>query len=240
MNQNEKQKKRILFEYLPMAVTAVGILSCAIVFQQKVIKTLPVLFSLLIMLFNARANRIGFLLGAINSMIYIIGYLMEGVYGTVLSTAFGIVMALTAYFRWKKDSYGKATTIHSFSIKGRITVGCLIAVAWGISSAVLWKTGGSAFVFDGIVLVLGILLPLLNIWAFLESAFLNILNCVMQAVMWLVIIITKNNLANLTYLIYMMYATYMVSRMFLRWLALYKEQHTLSIAKEEDAKSVID
>ena len=230
----EKKRKEIVFEYAPMAITAIGIIVCAIAFQQKLIKTLPVLFSLMIMLFNSRANRIGFLLGAMNSVIYIIGYLMEGVYGTVLSTAFGIVMALAAYFRWKKDSYGKATTFRTFSLRGRIILASLIAVAWGVSAFVLWKTGGEAFVFDGIVLVLGVLLPILNIWAFVESAFLNVISCLMQAVMWLVIIVTKNNFANLTYLIYMAYATYMVSRMFLRWVSLYKEQRAASKAVKQN------
>ena len=72
------------------------------------------------MLFNSRANRIGFVLGSLNSLIYIIGYLIEGVYGTVFSTFFGIVAGMAAYFRWKKKSYGKATIFRSFSGKQRV------------------------------------------------------------------------------------------------------------------------
>ena len=43
----EKKRKEIVFEYAPMAITAIGIIVCAIAFQQKLIKTLPVLFSLM-------------------------------------------------------------------------------------------------------------------------------------------------------------------------------------------------
>ena len=228
MKLSEKQIKRVLFEYLPMSVTGVGILICAIVFKQMFIKTFPVLFSLLIMLFNSRANRIGFLLGAINSVIYIIGYLMEGVYGSVASTGFGIVMALVAYIRWKKDAYGKATTFRVFSGRNRILLTVVLLIAWAIASFALWKMGGTAVVFDGLVMVLGVLLPILNIWAFIESAFLNVLNIILQVGMWISIIITDNNLANLTYLIYTVYALYMVVRTFLRWLSLYKEQQELN------------
>ena len=149
----------MVFEYIPMGFTAIGIIVCAIVFEQMVIKTFPVLFSLLIMLFNSRANRVGFLLGACNSVIYMIGYLMEGVYGSVVSIAFGMVMGIAAYFRWKKDSDGKATTFRVFSFRNRILLSCLILTAWALASFALWKIGGTAVAFDGIVLVLGILIP---------------------------------------------------------------------------------
>ena len=71
------KSKKIIFEYLPMSVTAIGVIVCGIVFKQAFIKVLPLIFSLVIMLFNSRANRIGFLLGAINSCIYVIGYLLH-------------------------------------------------------------------------------------------------------------------------------------------------------------------
>ena len=231
---DKKKKNTIIYEYTPIAITAIGIIVCAIIFKQTLVKTLPVLFSLLIMLFNSRANRIGFLLGALNSVIYIIGYLQEGVYGTAASTGFGIIMALTAYFCWKKKSYGKATIFRGFSLSGRLLLTALISIAWVISSFVLWKMGGTAVVMDGLVLVLGILVPILNVWAFLEAALLNVLSCTLQLVMWIVIIITNRSLANLTYLIYMTYATYMVGRMFLRWVALYREQRT---GKQENLES---
>ena len=232
MKWAEQRTRKYLFEYLPMLITGIGILVCAIVFKQMFIKVLPLFFSLIIMLLNSRANRIGFLLGAANSGIYLIGYFLEGVYGTMASTLFGIVMALIAYFRWKKDSYGKATMFRSFSVKQRIFGAGFLLLAWSICSFILWKMDGTAVAFDGIVLVLGILIPILNIWAFLESAFLNVLSVILQVVMWMSIIITGDNLASLTYLIYMIYVAYMVFRAFLRWVALYKEQQSLREKKE--------
>lgn len=228
-----KSRRKIFLEYLPLGLTFIGILACAIIFKQSFIKTLPVCFSLVIILLNSRANRIGFLLGALNSCIYIIGFLMEGVYGSVASTAVGIVFAVIAYFSWKKEAYGKAAVFRAFIGRQRIILSFVLAVAWGISSFVLWRMDGTAVLVDGLVFVFGLIIPILNIKAYIESALLNIVNCAMQAVMWAQIIITNGNLATLTYLIYSIYCTYMVVRTFLRWLSLYKEQQALNNKKDK-------
>ena len=216
--------KKIFSEYIPMGLTAIGILICAIVFKQMFIKVLPLFFSLIIMLINSHANRIGFLLGALNSVIYIVGYFMEGVYGTMASTLFGIAMALLAYFRWKKDAYGKATVFRAFSGKQRIWLSIVLLFAWAICSFILWKMNGAAVITDGLSLVLGIVVPVLNIMAYIESPLLNVLSTFVQLFMWVQIVCIDGKLANLTYLIYMIYALYMVVRTFFRWTALYKEQ----------------
>ena len=236
MKLTEKDKKKFLFEYLPMLITGIGILVCAIVFKQMFIKVLPLFFSLIIMLLNSRANRIGFLLGAANSVIYLIGYFLEAVYGTMLSTLFGIAMALIAYFRWKKDAYGKATIFRSFSGKQRIWLSALLALAWATCSFVLWKMGGTAVVFDGLTLVLGVVVPLLNIAAYIESPCLNIVSCAAQLIVWIQVVCIDGKLGNLTYLIFMTYALYMTTRTFLRWRLLYKEQKALAKAKQENAQ----
>ncbi|MBQ3040029.1 MAG: nicotinamide mononucleotide transporter [Clostridia bacterium] len=218
------KKKAILFEYLPMAVTGIIILVCAIVFKQMFIKVLPLFFSLLIMLLNSRANRIGFLLGAINSCIYIIGYLMEGVYGTVASTVFGIVIMLITYFRWKRNAYGKATVFRRFSARGRVLLTLALCVVWAATSFVLSKIGGTATVIDGLTMVLGFATNILTIVAYVEAPFLNIISGLCQFALWVQIVFINGNYAAITYLVYNVYCTYMIVRTFVRWRKLYKEQ----------------
>ena len=41
-------KRKIIFEYLPMAITALTILISAIILKQMVIKVVPVLFSIVV------------------------------------------------------------------------------------------------------------------------------------------------------------------------------------------------
>ena len=218
------KKKAILFEYLPMAATGIIILVCAIVFKQMFIKVLPLFFSLLIMLLNSRANRIGFILGAINSCIYIIGYLMEGVYGTVASTVFGIVIMLISYFRWKNNAYGKATVFRRFSTRGRVLLTLILCVAWATTSFVLSLMGGTAIVIDGLTMVLGFATNILTIVAYVEAPFLNIISGLCQFALWVQIVFINGNYAATTYLVYNVYCTYMIIRTFYRWIKLYKEQ----------------
>ena len=218
------KKKAILFEYLPMALTGIIILVCAIVFKQMFIKVLPLFFSLLIMLFNSRANRIGFLLGAINSCIYIIGYLMEGVYGTVASTVFGIVIMLISYFRWKNNAYGKATIFRRFSVQDRVILALVLFVGWMATSFILSKMGGTATVIDGLTMVLGFATNILTIVAYVEAPFLNIISGICQFALWVQIVFINGNYAAITYLVYNVYCTYMIVRTFVRWRKLYKEQ----------------
>ena len=220
------KKKAILFEYLPMAMTGIGILICAIVFKQMFIKVLPLFFSLLIMLLNSRANRIGFILGAINSCIYIIGYLMEGVYGSVASTAFGIVIMLITYFRWKSKAYGKATVFRRFSARGRVLLALALCVAWALVSFVLRIMGGTATVIDGLTMVLGFAINILSIVAYVEAPFLNIISGLSQFALWVQIVFVNGNYAAMTYLVYSIYCAYMIARTFYRWLSLYKEQQS--------------
>ena len=225
-------KRKIIFEYLPMAITALTILISAIILKQMVIKVFPVLFSIVIALLSSKANRLYFLLGAANSVIYIIGYIMEGLYGTMLSTLFGIVMMLIAFFQWKKNSYGKATIIRKFTTKQRILLVCGLIIAWGIATLVLGKIGGSVSVIDGLVLILGFVVPVLNIWAYIESPALNCICLLMQIPMWVIIIFSDSKLENITYLISTIYTFYMMVRTFIKWYVLYKEQHAKIKSKE--------
>ena len=49
MSESSKcTKEKILLEYIPMALTGIGIIVCAIIFKQVFIKVLPLCFSLLI------------------------------------------------------------------------------------------------------------------------------------------------------------------------------------------------
>ncbi len=218
------KKKAILFEYLPMAVTGIGILVCAIIFKQMFIKVLPLFFSLIIMLFNSRANRIGFILGSINSCIYIIGYLMEGVYGTVASTVFGIVIMLISFFRWKNNAYGKATMFRRFSACGRALLALVLCVMWAATSFTLSKIGGTATVIDGLTMVLGFATNILTMVAYVEAPFLNIISGLCQFALWVQIVFINGNYAAMAYLVYNVYCTYMLIRTFYHWLTLYKEQ----------------
>ena len=224
-------RKNVLTEYIPIGLAFIGIVVCAIVFQQQFIKTLPVCVSLLILLFNARANRIGFLIGAANSMIYIIGYFAEGLYGTVVSTAFGALIQVVSFFQWKRRSYkGNSTQFRVLKNVWRVFWSVGILLAWAIAAFVLAQTGGNQAWLDGLVLVLGFILPFADMFAVVDAAPLKVINVFIQLMIW-VIIVCDGEIANLTYVISMAYTLYMTVRQVVRWAVLYREQKALQETK---------
>ena len=207
-----------------MAVTGICLIVSAIIVKQMPIKVLPTLITLLVLLLSAKANRVTFLLGAANSVLYTIGYVMEGLYGQVALALFGIVTMLIAYFSWKKDSYGKSTVFRAFNLKGKLVLTFVMLVSWAITSFVLWKLNGTAVVFDGLSMVIAFAVNILNIWGYIESPILNVGSTLIQMAMWVEVIFSDGNVTAVTYFVSNLYNLYMVSRTAIKWYKLYKEQ----------------
>lgn len=224
--QKELQK-RILLEYLPMSLTFIGIVTCAIIFKQAFIKTLPVCFSLIIGLLTSRANRIAFLFGATNCLIYIVGYYMEGVYGSMISAGFSAVVQTATFFSWKKKAYKQATEFRVLRGKNRIILALALICAWGIASFILFNASGKEYILDGLILILGFALPVMQMFALIDALPLNIISVGLSLIMWLRIIVLDGVIANTTYLISVTYSLYMTIRMAKKWIALYKEQQSI-------------
>ena len=172
-------------------------------------------------------------MGATNSVLYIIGYLQERLYGTSLSAAFGIIIQISSFFLWKKNAYKQATKFRKFAWKGRTVLAVGLLVSWATTSLVLWQMGGSEVVLDGLITVLGFLLPILQMFAIIESLPLALLNNLISLTLWVRIVFVGGAIANTTYVISSLYGLYMTTRMVFRWLSLYKEQNAPSATTEE-------
>lgn len=227
----KQARKKVLLEYLPLGVTFVSIVTCAILFKQALIKTLPVCFSLVIVLLNARANRIAFLLGASNSLLYIVGYYLEGVYGSMITAVFSACLQTASFFLWKRRAYKQATEFRVLSNKNRILLATGLISAWAIASYILSQVGGNEYVLDGLVLVLGFTVTIMQMLALIDSCPLNILNVTISLTLWTRIIL-NGSIANVTYLISSAYTLYMVVRAAMKWITLYKEQQKAKALEE--------
>ncbi len=217
-------KKKIFSEYIPMLITFIGMIVCSIVFKQDFIKTLPCCISLVVMLLNSKANRLGFILAIINSFIYIIGYFLEGLYGQVGSALFGIVIALFSFFLWRKNARGMATKFRRLSIKQTALFLALFIVSYAITCFILIKIGGQVVYLDGLTLILGIGVNLLTMFAFIEAPFVNIANQVIATAIWIVKVASES-VASITYVIISIYNLYMVVRTCITYVSLYKTQN---------------
>lgn len=234
------RRKKVLYEYIPMALTFIGILTCAIIFKQKVIKTIPVCVSLFVSLFYARANRLGFLLGGLNASIYIIGYVMEGLYGSILTTVFSVIIQLSSFFLWKKRAKKRKATVRKMKPRFCVALVTGMLLAWGLATFILYKSGGTEVVIDGLNVVLGFVIPILQMFGFIDVMPFRMLSSMINLVLWYRIIFIGGNIANLTYLISATYGFYMIIRESIRWISLYKKENAKNqanvgvIANEEN------
>ena len=117
MKNIKKHIKKII-----IAVTGVAILVAGILCKQEFFLMIPLFVSLFVMSFQSEANRIGPLLGAINSLIYTAAYLYMGIYLSAVSAIlFSFPFQLMTFIRWRKNAYKKTVmfkkcqTRHAFS-----------------------------------------------------------------------------------------------------------------------------
>lgn len=100
----DEKKSKFNIDYIIVAAYTVTLTVLSILFKQMFIKVLPCYISLVVMLLQARANKYSFLLGALNSIIYAVGYYFEKVYGSLaeaLILSFPIQMI--TFFVWKRN-----------------------------------------------------------------------------------------------------------------------------------------
>ena len=75
-----KNSKKII-----IALTGVAILIAGILCKQEFFLMIPLFVSLFVMAFQSEANRVGALIGSINSLIYTVAYVYMGVYASAAS-----------------------------------------------------------------------------------------------------------------------------------------------------------
>lgn len=213
---------KILFEYFPMLLIGLGVLISTIIFHVDFIKVLPIFITLFVMLFNSRANRIGFIIGGCNCFFYFISYMLQRLYTSAFSSAFAGIVAIISFFLWKRNSYGKATIFKKLSTRSRVIFAILFIVAWTITAHVVKLQGGNQALLDSFSGLLGFVIPILTMFAFVEDLPLNLTSILISLVMF--ILLTIQDLTNLPFLLLSIYNLYMGVKRAITWIKLYKEQ----------------
>ena len=99
---NTKNRK-IFIDYIPMALTAVLIITFAIINKQSFIMTLPTLVTLIVQIMVVRANRYAFLVGGTNALLYAIAPWTEKLYFSVVScVCISAPIQYMSFFIWNK------------------------------------------------------------------------------------------------------------------------------------------
>ncbi len=206
-----------------IVATGIAILVAGILCKQEFFLMIPLFVSLFVMAFQSEANRVGALIGSINSLIYTAAYIYMGVYASAASAfLFSFPVQLLTFFRWKKNAYKKTVVFRKMSAK--MIVGCIVAflVVWGIMAAIFMHLDYEYAILDSCTFLFGFITPVLTMLAYIEYTYLWIIQSVVGV--FLNIQMVANDYKEITYLIYGVYALYCVICAFTNVHKFYKEQ----------------
>lgn len=206
-----------------IVLTGIAILVSGILTKQHFFLMIPLFVSLFVMSFQSEANRVGALIGACNAVLYTITYICMGVYGSAASAfLFSFPLQLMTFFNWKKNAYKKTVVFKRMSTKVRI-ISCVSGLAlWAILAGVFYYLKYEYAVFDSVSFLLGFIVPILTMLAYIEYTYLWIFQAVTG--LFLNIQMVSNDISQLTYLIYGVYALYCVICAFINVRKFHKEQ----------------
>lgn len=219
-------KKHLTVKNFIIAITFVLILVTSILTKQKFIVIFPVFISLFIMASQADANRYSYLGGGLNAIIYTGIYMYLGLYASAASAIlFSFPMQLLTFINWKKKSYRSSTVFKKMSSKVRIVITTLFALSFSVLYIVLKSIGSEYAILDNVSTLIGIMVSVLTMLAYIEYSYIWLLSGVLQIVLNLRVMM-NNQPEHITYVIFSVYSMYCIIMAFINVRKLYKEQQT--------------
>lgn len=210
-----------------IVLTGIAILIAGILFRQEFFLMMPLFVSLFVMAFQSEANRLGPLIGSINSLIYTAAYIYMGVYASAASAIlFSFPVQLMTFFRWKKNAYKKTAIFRKMTTKMRIGWSIAFLALWGVMAVVFMHYDYEYAILDSCSFLFGFVIPVLTMLAYIEYTYLWIIQCIVGV--FLNIQMVVNDYKETTYLIYGVYALYCVICAFINVQKFYKEQQNIS------------
>ena len=203
--------------------TFVLIVVAGIVFKQPFIRMLPLLISLFIMLFQAEANRYSYIAGGANALFYTYVYFQVGLYASAASALFfSFPIQILTFISWNKHSYEKTTRFKKLSVKARVCV-CIGFVAVWLGVLKILQLAGSGYaVLDNTASLLGVLVSVLTMMAYVEYSYLWLVSTSINII--LNIQVALNDPRHIPYVIFTVYNMWCVVNAFKNVQRLYKKQ----------------
>ncbi len=216
-----KDKKKIIL----IAVTALAILVAGIVCRQEAFLMLPLFVSLFVMAFQSEANRLGALIGSINSLIYTAAYIYMGIYASAASAVlFSFPIQLLTFFRWRKNAYKKTAVFRRMSNRNRILFFTAVGIAWAGTAGAFFYLDYEYALLDSLTFLLGFITPVLTMLAYIEYTYLWIISAVVGLLLSAQMVM--NDYKETTYLIYAVYSLYCIILAYKNVHKFYKEQQS--------------
>ena len=219
----KKVQKSKIFSLAALAVTACLITVTGIVFRQPILHILPLYISLVISLLQSRGSRTAYLIGAGNALLYgAVCWYFRLYASAVYAVLFSCTIQLATYFLWKKRPAGNATVFRRLKPRQRAAVGGGFILVGAVVYAVLSAADSSYRFFDIATSLLGILVSVLAMFAYIEYVPLMIFSQFIS--IGLYISMMRDAPAQITYLIYTLFSVVCQFAALKRVMSLYKEQ----------------
>ena len=212
----DEKKSKFNIDYIIVAVYTVTLTVLSILFKQMFIKVLPCYISLVVMLLQARANKYCFLLGALNSVIYAVGYYFEKVYGSLAEAlVLSFPIQMITFFVWKRNEGKSQSKTRNLTLKQALITVASFIVVWVGMYFVFKAIGDSSPILDNSIFVLSLVIYVYTLFGIVESRLLLIVSCCISLTMWT--IKTFYDIKSITYVLLSVYNLYMCIKGFVIW-----------------------
>ena len=152
-------------------------------------------------------------------MIYSISYISEKLWFTTASTLlFSMPIQLFSFFHWKTHKSGKASAeLQVLSAKQQCLTVLLTLAGWAICYFWMLPLLGEASVpsLDTLSFATGTTCTILVAFRFVDSQYYNLINCLAQIVIW--VILTIHNPGNFNYIIISCYGFFRTAEAAFLW-----------------------
>jgi len=214
----EKNTKKV-----SILVTFLLLVCAALVTGQKFLFMIPLFVSLFVMALQSEANRFGYLIGGINSLIYAAVYVFFGLYATAINCVIiSFPLQILTFIFWNKRKYKKSVLFKKMSAKTRLMLTVLFFAVWLVSFSILVKNSSIYALLDSFTSVLGTIVSVLTLLAFIEYSYLALISCISGIALHVQLVVQDPS--QLTYLIYACYSFYCTVFAFFTVRKLYAEQ----------------
>ena len=218
--------------YALMGGTAVLITAAAIWYRQSFLRVLPLYISLVVGLLQTRASRYSNLIGGFNSLLYAVVFFYYRVYGSAAqSLLISFPVQIVTFVLWSRRPYGDSTVFRRLTARQRVWIAAGFIALCGAVFAVLSAVGSQYRALDTLVTLMGLLIPPLTIWAYIEYAPLMVINGFMLIALYVQML--GQYPEQMTYVIFAVYSLICVTKGWFHIRKLYARQQ--AEMKEENA-----
>ncbi len=212
------RKKTLWIDIVPTIATAILILFFAIYRDQSLLKTLPTLITLVVQLLLVKANRVAFLIGGANAVLYGLSFFSESLYFSALNAvAFSGPIQFFSYFVWKRKTQRGKNCIGTITMPVRLLILVLIILGWVACFKYIGPRflSGRFMVADSLIFVIGIIVPILSAFGYVDAQYINIVSSAVSLGMWIAITIEEPQ--NINFVLISVYNLFRVTEAAVSW-----------------------